>query len=53
VSSAIPVSSLIAGSRMLTADVLALTTKVEMQVAANTPPVRWIGCTATSLTGRP
>ena len=35
-----PVSSLIAGSRMLTAEVLALTTSVEMQVAASTPPVR-------------
>ena len=35
---------------MITADVLALTTRVEMQVAANTPTVRWAGCTATSLT---
>ena len=34
-----PVSSLIAGSRMLTAEVLALTTSVERQVAASTPPV--------------
>src|SRR6478735_2816649 len=32
-----PVSSLIAGSRMLTADVLALTTSVDRQVAASTP----------------
>jgi hypothetical protein len=29
-----------AGSKMLTADVLALTTRVDKQVAANTPPVR-------------
>ena len=37
VSTSIPVSALIAGSRMLTADVLALTTKVDRQVAASTP----------------
>ena len=47
-----PVSSLIAGSRMLTAEVFALTTSVEMQVAASTPPVRLDGWTATSLTCR-
>ena len=35
-----PVSSLMAGSRMLTAEVLAFTTNVERQVAASTPPVR-------------
>src|SRR6478735_7613603 len=33
-----PVSSEIAGSRMLTAEVFAFTTRVEMQVAARTPP---------------
>ena len=33
-------SSEMAGRRMLTADVLAFTTRVEMQVAASTPPVR-------------
>ena len=43
----IPVSSLIAGSRMLTAEVLALTTSVERQVAARTPPARVV--TSTSL----
>src|SRR4051812_7704553 len=32
-----PVSSLIAGSRMLTADVFALTTSVDRQVTASTP----------------
>ena len=31
-------SSEIAGSRMLTADVFAFTISVEMQVAASTPP---------------
>ena len=44
VVTAIPVSLLMAGNRMLTAEVLALTTSVEMQVAASTPlawdPVR-------------
>src|SRR5262245_15926786 len=35
-----PVSSLIAGSRMLTADVLAFTTRVDRQVTARTPAVR-------------
>ena len=40
VSTDIPVSSLMAGSRMLTAEVLALTTRVDKQVAANTPLVR-------------
>ena len=39
VSTDMPVSWLIAGSRMLTADVFALTTSVERQVAASTPPV--------------
>jgi hypothetical protein len=29
-----------AGSKMLTAEVLALTTRVDRQVAAKTPPVR-------------
>ena len=38
VSTDVPVSALIAGSRMLTAEVLALTTSVERQVAASTPP---------------
>ncbi len=38
VSTDIPVSSLIAGRRILTAEVFALTTSVEMQVAASTPP---------------
>jgi hypothetical protein len=33
----IPVSSLIAGSKMLTAEVFAFTTSVAMQVAASTP----------------
>ena len=33
----IPVSSLIAGSRMLTADVFALTTSVDRHVTARTP----------------
>ena len=33
-------SSEIAGSRMLTAEVFAFTTSVEMQVAASTPPAR-------------
>jgi hypothetical protein len=32
-----PVSSLMAGSRMLTADVFAFTTSVAIQVAARTP----------------
>ena len=36
----VPVSAEIAGSRMLTAEVLAFTTSVEMQVAASTPPAR-------------
>jgi hypothetical protein len=40
VSTDVPVSSLIAGSRMLTADVLAFTTRVDRQVAAKTPPLR-------------
>jgi hypothetical protein len=35
-----PVSSLIEGRRIDTAEVLALTTSVEMQVAARTPVVR-------------
>lgn len=35
-----PVSSLMAGSRMLTAEVLALTTRVDKQVAARTPLAR-------------
>ena len=39
VATDMPVSWLIAGSRMLTADVFALTTSVERQVAASTPPV--------------
>jgi hypothetical protein len=34
----VPVSSEMAESRMLTAEVLAFTTSVEMQVAASTPP---------------
>src|SRR6187200_3000904 len=34
-----------AGSRMLTAEVFAFTTSVEMQVAASTPPVRVLACT--------
>ena len=33
----VPTSSLIDGSRMLTADVLALTTSAETHAAANTP----------------
>jgi hypothetical protein len=33
-----PVSELIAGSRMLTAEVLALTMNVDRQVTARTPP---------------
>src|SRR5688572_4794480 len=45
-----PVSSLIAGSRMLTADVFAFTTNVEMQVAARTPRACPVLC-ATSLIG--
>jgi hypothetical protein len=40
VSTDMPVSALIAGSKMLTADVLALTTRVDKQVAAKTPLVR-------------
>jgi hypothetical protein len=40
VSTDVPVSSLMAGSKMLTAEVLALTTRVDRQVAADTPPVR-------------
>src|SRR6476620_4734110 len=35
-----PVSLLMAGSRMLTADVLALTTRVERQVTIRTPRAR-------------
>ncbi len=35
-----PVSSLMAGSRMLTADVFALTTSVDRHVTARTPPAR-------------
>ena len=35
----VPVSSLIAGSRMLTAEVFAFTTSVARQVAARTPVV--------------
>ena len=38
VVTSMPVSALMAGSRMLTADVLAFTTKVDRQVAARTPP---------------
>ena len=38
-----PVSSLMAGSRMLTAEVFAFTTSVEMQAAARTPPARAVG----------
>ena len=37
VATEVPVSSLIEGSRMLTAEVLALTTSVETQVAIITP----------------
>ncbi|GEB60359.1 hypothetical protein GCM10017674_25920 [Streptomyces gardneri] len=37
VASEEPVSSLMAGRRMLTADVLAFTTKAETQVAVRTP----------------
>jgi hypothetical protein len=40
VSTDIPVSSLMAGSKMLTAEVLALTTRVDRHVAARTPLVR-------------
>src|SRR3954465_15982823 len=39
-STDVPASSLMAGSRMLTAEVFALTTSVERQVAASTPLVR-------------
>ena len=37
---------------MLTAEVLAFTTSVEMQVAASTPPTRLVAC-ATSLIRHP
>ena len=40
VVTSIPVSSLIAGNRMLTADVLAFTTKVDRHVTAKTPRAR-------------
>lgn len=40
VSTDIPVSAEIAGSRMVTADVFALTTSVEMQVTSSTPTAR-------------
>lgn len=42
----VPVSAEIAGSRMLTAEVFAFTTNVEMQVAASTPPDRFLTCPA-------
>src|SRR6478735_5947976 len=48
VSTEVPVSAEMAGSRMLTAEVLAFTTSVEMHVAASTPPARVLTC-ATSL----
>lgn len=40
VVTSMPVSALMAGRRMLTAEVLAFTTKVDRQVAASTPPAR-------------
>src|SRR6478735_12506968 len=47
-----PVSSEIAGRRMLTAEVFAFTTRVEMQVAASTA-LALVATVATSLIGRP
>ncbi len=48
VSTEVPVSAEMAGSRMLTADVFAFTTSVEMQVTVSTPPALLPTC-ATSL----
>ena len=48
VSTEVPVSAEMAGSRMLTAEVFAFTTRVEMQVTASTAPA-WVPVGAASL----
>ncbi len=48
VSTEVPVSAEMAGKRMLTADVLAFTTSVEMQVTTSTAPA-FVPFCATSL----
>ena len=53
VSTEVPVSALMAGSRMLTAEVLALTTSVDRQVAARTPPARAVAACVAVIGSRP